>query len=231
MTDISDPEFGTIVVRTVRNARAIRIRVAPNGRLSVTAPPYTPKFMIKRFINTSRDELRQLKESEQPDTVYDHGTQIGKSHTLLVKRGDHRTPRITVDGQQVILQLHDDTDVTSADVQQRIRDTVIKLLRVEAKHYLPRRLKFLADQGGYHYERVRFTHASSRWGSCSSTGTISLNIALMKLPTELIDYVLVHELAHTVQMNHSPAFWTEVARLEPHFRVHRRALKRQTPTI
>ena len=187
--------------------------------------------MITRFINSSRDELRQMRESEQPRTIYTDGTQIGKSHTLLVRRRSAAASRIHVDGRQVIVELHHDTDIESASVQRLIRDEVIKLLRVEAKAYLPRRLKFLAEQGGYSYDRVRFTHASSRWGSASTTGTISLNIALMKLPHELIDYVLVHELAHTVQMNHSPAFWTEVERLSPHYKVARRALKRETPTI
>jgi predicted metal-dependent hydrolase len=90
---------------------------------------------------------------------------------------------------------------------QRARDAKKKLLTKKAKLYLPYRLDYFAKLYGYHYERVRFSHANTRWGSCSSNGTISLNIGLMQVPTPLQDYVLLHELAHLHHMDHSAAFW------------------------
>ena len=140
-------------------------------------------------------------------------------------------PAVKTVGTSIIINARDDQDFADPIFQQSIRDHVVKALRKEAKSYLPRRLKFLAEQHDFHYDKTRLTHSSSRWGSCSSNGTISLNIALMNIPFELLDYVLIHELCHTRQMNHSSAFWREVAAIDPHYKRHRDALKKYTPHV
>lgn len=157
--------------------------------------------------------------------------QIGKSHTLLVRHRDIPKPQIVKHGLQIIATLPEKNSLSQPAVAQAIREVVIEALRIEAKSYLPKRLLFLADKHEYTYKKVRFSHAGSRWGSCSSNGTISLNIALMKLPFELIDYVLIHELSHTVEMNHSDAFWRHVATADPLYKQHRRLLKQESPSI
>ena len=107
----------------------------------------------------------------------------------------------------------------------------VKKLRERAKRYLPKRLFVLAKEFGFSYDRVRLSHASTRWGSCSSSGTISLNIGLMKLPEVLIDYVLIHELAHTREMNHSVKFWEIVEGCDRDYKRHRKALKMFNPSV
>ena len=164
-------------------------------------------------------------------TAYEHGMQIGKSHTLIVRPATVKRPAASRHGQQIIVRLPADKTLDTPDVVRVVRDSVIEALRVEAKSYLTKRLAYLARQHGFNYEKLRFSHASGRWGSCSSSGTISLNIALMKLPFELIDYVLVHELSHTIQMNHSSEFWALVETADPQYKAHRRSLKNETPSI
>ncbi len=80
-------------------------------------------------------------------------------------------------------------------------------LRKKAREYLPFRLKFLADSHGFNYTSIRISKSRTRWGSCSSKKTINLSFYLMLLPEHLADYVLLHELCHTVYMNHGPEFW------------------------
>ena len=139
--------------------------------------------------------------------------------------------KVTRHGQQIIVQLPANRTLDEPEIVRAIRDATISALRLEAKSYLPKRLAFLSNKLNLSYEKVRFSHASGRWGSCSSEGTISLNIALMKLPFELIDYVIIHELSHTKHMNHSQEFWELVGSANPEYRAHRRALKLEKPSI
>lgn len=229
MPTIKDEEFGQITVR--RNARAsqIRITVAPNGTLRASMPIYAPMFLLKRLVKSSRQQLRHMIEKSQPNVIYQDGQNIGKSHTLVVRRGDKTD--VKRHAQQIVVTLPINKSLSDPEVSVKIREAVISALRIEAKAYLPKRLNYLAQQYGFKYENVRFSHASSRWGSCSSNGTISLNIALMKLPFELIDYVILHELAHTVHMNHSSEFWKLVEQAEPRYLALRKIIKQETPSI
>ena len=101
----------------------------------------------------------------------------------------------------------------------------------KAKEYLPYRLEYYAKLYGYKYDKCRLTHANTRWGSCSSNRTISLNIGLMKVPEVLRDYVILHELAHLNHMNHSRDFWAEVSKHDHNYKVHERKLKLFSPGV
>jgi predicted metal-dependent hydrolase len=230
-SQIIDEEFGTIPIR--RNARAthIRLRVAPDGKLRASLPLYAPLFLVKKLLRSSRAELRQLLQEHQKDIIFTNGMQIGKSHSLIVRETTAKHTTVTRHGQQIIVQLPLNDQLGDPSVAKEIRSVVQQALRIEAKSYLPKRLAFLAEKGGFVYDKVRFSHAGGRWGSCSTSGTISLNIALMKLPFELIDYVLVHELSHTIEMNHSEAFWHLVSNMDPYYKKHRRDLKEENPSL
>jgi len=85
--------------------------------------------------------------------------------------------------------------------------------KAEAKSMLIGRLKYLAEKHRFTYNRVFIRNQRTRWGSCSSKNNINLNIKLAKLPAELIDYIILHELVHTRKKNHSRAFWVELDKL------------------
>ena len=115
--------------------------------------------------------------------------------------------------------------------EQRARDYQKKLLMKKAREYLPYRLEYYAKLYGYEYSKCRLSHANTRWGSCSSNKTISLNIGLMKLPEPLRDYVVLHELAHLNHMDHSKAFWAEVGKHDKNYKAHEKKLKMFNPGV
>ena len=89
----------------------------------------------------------------------------------------------------------------------------VESLRATAKAYLPDRLRLLAKQYGFLFNRVAIKHNTSNWGSCSSKGNINLNLNLMRVPRPLQDYILLHELTHLHHPDHGPAFHAELERL------------------
>lgn len=231
MPIIQDNEFGKITIRRSSKAYQIRIRVAPDGTLRASVPLYAPMFMVKNLLKNSRDEIRNILDKSSSKVEYINGMQIGKSHTLVIQNTTNKLASVILAGQQIIVKLPTDTQTNKNLIDRKIRDKIIIALKSEAKTYLKRRLKFLSDEVELNYARIRFSHASGRWGSCSSNGTISLNIALMKLPFEVMDYVIIHELCHTVHMNHGKEFWQLVRKFNPNYEKHRQFLKTQNPTI
>ena len=228
MTVIHDDEFGDITVRRTAARASMKVSVAPNGQLRVAAPRLVPLFSIKRMIASSRRDLRRLLKG-RPQLQLEDGMQIGKSHRLRVLSG--KSLKVSRSGQDIWLTIPESVPLSNSEVVDMVRHESILALRKEAKHYLPKRVAYLASEHGFEYEKLRFSHASTRWGSCSSNGTLSLNIALMKLPFELIDYVVIHELAHTKQMNHSQDFWDLVAVAYPDYKAARSELKKCTPAV
>lgn len=177
-----DKEFGEIIVRKNAWSRGVKFSVSTSGRLQVSVPKRTPDFLVKRYLNTNREKIREKLPINDPKT-------------------------------------------------QRTRDYQKKVLMKKAREYLPYRLEYFAKLYGYKYDKCRLTHANTRWGSCSSKKTISLNIGLMKLPEKLRDYVILHELAHLNHMDHSKAFWAEVYAHDKNYKNHDKKLKMFNPGV
>lgn len=116
-------------------------------------------------------------------------------------------------------------------INDALRFDVVRLIERwqerEAKRYLTERVRALSDQTGLPVRRLSFRRQRSRWGSCNHCGDLSLNLSLITIDPELIDYVIVHELSHTKHMNHSRAFWREVERHCPSAKLLDRALRKK----
>lgn len=102
----------------------------------------------------------------------------------------------------------------------------IVALADKAKEYIPERVEYYASIMGLDYNRITIRNQKTRWGSCSAKGNLNFNCLLMLAPADVIDYVVVHELCHLIEMNHSSRFWAEVERVLPDYKKSRLWLKR-----
>lgn len=231
-TEIFDSEFGPVVVRRNSRAKHVRLRMEYDGRLVVTLPRFASLRHAEKMIESSRASVRRWqKDHAAKNIVFNDGDKVGRSHKIRFINQPHAESKVQTKGLDIIVYHPDDLPKDNPVLQNLLRQSIRKALQKEARAYLPRRLKHLAETFGFRYERVRFGTQKGRWGSCSSKGTISLNVGLMMLEPELIDYVLVHELCHTRNMNHSPAFWTLVEKCLPDYKALRKALKANQPNI
>lgn len=108
----------------------------------------------------------------------------------------------------------------------RIKFPSFESSKARAKKLLLERARYWAEQYGVKFNRISIKRAATRWGSCSSKGNLNFHYRLFFLPEELREYVVVHEICHLIEMNHSRAFWKEVERTMPAWRIYKRQLKK-----
>ncbi len=97
--------------------------------------------------------------------------------------------------------------------------------RALAEKVIPQRVKYYSELTGLRPNKVRISNAGKRWGSCSAKGTINIAWRLVQFPQEVVDYVVVHELAHLAERNHGIRFWSRVKEIVPQYKAHRRWLR------
>jgi predicted metal-dependent hydrolase len=191
-----------------RNARARRIvlRACPDG-IRVTVPVYATKSDIERALDECVPKLLQ-KRPQGTGSVIDKAFRIESDNfTFCIEEHAADLFQLRYSGKTAILLCPKGTCYSDKKMQEWLRKAITTALTRRAKELLPPRLKLLAAEKGFVYNSCTVRNVHSRWGSCNVKKNISLSIYLAMLPNELIDYVLLHELCHTVEMNHSDRFW------------------------
>ena len=118
-------------------------------------------------------------------------------------------------------------DMELLQEEGRFTEQELKKLTKLAKQVIPEKVSYYARLMGVTYGRISIRKQKTRWGSCSREGNLNFNCLLMMAPPEVLDYVVVHELSHRLEMNHSVRFWTQVEKVLPDYRKPRRWLKEQ----
>lgn len=209
---LEDEELGRLVVSVNRRARRMTFRTQEDV-IRVSVPPGTTDTEIRNAVNQLRSRLKACRLS-QPRSLIDLDFRIDAEYfKLSLVQGERERFLAHSELGELRIICPPDADFTDEKLQAWLRKVVQEALRRNAKIILPPRLYQLSLQHGLTYRSVKINSSTGRWGSCSSSGNINLSCFLMLLPRHLIDYVLLHELAHTREMNHGDAFWTLLDKL------------------
>lgn len=195
------------MVRHNDRAKRYSIRVR-EGQVFATIPRQGNEQMMYAFINEQRNKLSAMLQKSPKRSTLNEDTVL-QTHTFRLHIFKSARTLFYTTLKEGILHIAcpSSTDFNDSKVQDTLRFILQQALQKEAIRVLPIRLKELAELHQFQYNRVTIRNTKTRWGSCSSTKNINLSQSLMLLPAYLIDYVLLHELCHTIEMNHSSRFW------------------------
>ncbi len=211
-----------IVLARRKGTRSIKLAISSHGSVRLTVPYGIPEFTAIAFARRKADWIAQHVKTP---TFLQTGNHIGKSHTLYISHADISRPSTKISDVEIRIRLPAGVEVESSDAQATIRRASEKALLAQAETLLPQRVATLSRQYNLTYRSLSTKKLKSRWGACDSHNNLSFNTYLMQLPWPLIDYVIYHELAHTVHHNHSAEFWGLVESMLPHYKDLRKELK------
>ncbi|MDR1679114.1 MAG: M48 family metallopeptidase [Prevotellaceae bacterium] len=208
-TAFDDDELGRVEIRHSERARRIKIVIKPDA-LHIVLPPGASKQQGLAFLNEVRGKILQKQKKQIAHKRFideENSLQTLSFITKVQANAERKTVFFRLKDGVLLIEYPQGKDPRSDEMQQFFRNGIEFFLRKEAKRLLPPRLKQLANLHGFSFTDVKIQSSRTRWGSCSGRKSINLSYFLLSMPPNLIDYVLLHELCHTVEMNHGERFW------------------------
>jgi predicted metal-dependent hydrolase len=223
-------EFGKVKMIKSARTRRFSISARPFQPLRVTLPVYESYSRAERFLQEKekwiRKTLEKIHRLEDQYTLFSEDTIFHtREHELKVERVEGDIPKVSLKKREILVNLPLQTDILSPGIQEMIRLGIQSAWKKEAWEYLPERLNELSRKHHLPYNRLIIKNNKSRWGSCSQKNNINLSLHLMRLPDHLIDYILLHELAHTVHKHHGKRFWEKLEKICPEAKALDKALR------
>lgn len=222
------PGIGSVSMYKRKGAKNIRLSIAHNGEVRVTLPTWAPYTAGITFLS---QHTAWILEQRPTQKLIPQGYPLGKAHHIHFDRSSGANVATRITSNQIRILLPDGQRWDSAEAQAAVQSAAVRALKKEANRLLPHRTKLLAEKFGYSYASIDVKQLKGRWGSCSDKQELIFNCYLMQLSWELIDYVILHELAHTKVMAHGPVFWEEMARSLPNVQQLRKVMKTHKPVL
>lgn len=198
------------------NAKRMTLRYdAQRRRIKLTLPPRAPLKLAASFLREKHHWLAAQVTRHPPVVAFTHGAVLPVlGHNLTIRHIEASRGRAERKGDELVVHC------PAASLPKRVE----QWLRAELRESLLVQTKAMAAALDVTYGRMSLRDTSSRWGSCSSSGNLSFCWRLVFAPPHILSYIIAHEVAHLREMNHSPAFWAEVAKLHPKYKVDRKWL-------
>ena len=224
-----ETELGPIVVKRRKGRRRLSIILHPSKPIEVRSNLRTSCQQITEFLLQKRNWIEknqnkfQAQKETHPQKSFEEGESFlifGKTHYLKFIRSPDKKLRGWIQGEQIIFSIPS-KPVTEKQFRQTLRDLYKKI----SISYLNQRVQVLSQRMQCQPSALSFGEAKSLWGSCHASGHVRLNWKLIVFEAAMIDYVVIHELAHLRHLNHSAQFWNLVEAYEPHYRTLRKKLK------
>lgn len=207
--------------------KTLAIIVKNNGSVIVRAPMQTTNKVIHEFVAQHQSWIEKKQGQVRsvvtaPPKQYHLGETflfLGKSYPLEIVK--HQKQPLLLDGSFKLRE----------SASRRAKIVFERWYREQARNILQERLSIYASKYGFQYQGMKITSARTRWGSCSAKRSLSFSWRLILTPLEQVDYVVIHELVHTVHHNHSKRFWNRLEKLMPDFKEHKKWFRKHGPGL
>ncbi len=218
--------------RISKRAKHLNIRVEPTLKVVVTSPPNIKKQKVEEFVQSKKTWIQarktKIKALKNKIETENHLMIFGYNYQKLKLFNAQYEPGIYLKKKQIIFNF---PFINQKHNQKTIEQEKVNFLITTARHYFRAKIDQLSAEMKVSYLHLKIRNQKTRWGSCSSKNNINLNWRLVHYPTEIINYVLIHELAHLKHHNHSQKFWHYVAEFDQNYQQHRHYLKEQALTL
>lgn len=202
-------QIGPVTFKRNRRSKNIKISVKPDRSVHVSFPFYVSSSEVSNFVIKSINWITgQQQKFDTKKSKIEEGLVKTKLHKITILEGTENKTKINFENIEIRL-----TDFDSDKSRNYLENVMVGIYRFEAKKILPLKINELALKHGFQVNKITIRNNKRNWGSCSSKNNISLNLQMMKLPDELIEYILLHELVHTKIKNHGPHFWAKLDEL------------------
>lgn len=213
-----------IVYKPSKKSRSLRISIHSAEKVLVSFPHRTSQRQVQHFVEEHKEWL--IIHFQE---IHQRRNTLGIQTNQLLLYGEVKN--IVLDfthTKPVGVQLQGDSLLINpvSKTTRSINAALTRFLRQEIAQYITEHCHLFSQQMNIVFNKITFRNQSTRWGSCSSQGNLNFNEKLIHAPPAVINYVIIHELAHRKHMNHSPQFWRLVEQFDPNYRLHRGWLKR-----
>jgi predicted metal-dependent hydrolase len=211
------------VNQTIRSKRrTLAVIVKADGSVVVRVPVRAPEKAIREFIENHAEWIEK-KQAEVLTFQPPEPKQYRPGEPFMYLGNAY--PLEIVTGQKKPLLLEQSFKLAGS-AESRAKLVFERSYRAQAREILTERVDHYASQYGFQYKKIGITSARTRWGSCSANGSLNFSWRLILAPMEAVDYVVVHELVHTVHHNHSRRFWQKVEKIMPDYKERRKWLRK-----